>query len=227
MTSPNVYSQIKKLILSGDMSAGEKLASQQLADRLGLSRTPVREALTRLESEGLVMRHANRGYSVRMLSLRETSHLFEARMVIEVANASFAAQRIQENALVAMQEVLQHAQRLLREKRIGEFQHAARRFHQYVAESAGNTHLLRMFGQINDLVLLFGITLLRASPARAEEIMAENQRIYERIAMRQAVEAATAMQDHIKRGHQHFCQSLVDLTSDLYTMPDFTLGAQL
>ncbi len=226
MSLSTVYQQIKKLILSGDMSAGDKLVSQQIADRLGFSRTPVREALARLESEGLVTRHANRGYSIRLLSLRETTHLFEARMVIEVANASFAAQRVQPDALVAMQDVLQQAKRLLEEKHIGEFQHASRRLHEYIAESAGNTQLFRMFSQINDLVLLFGITLLRASPVRAEEIMVENDQIYQAIANRQAEKAVAHMRNHITRGHQHFCRSLSDLTLDLNAVPDFSIGEQ-
>ncbi|SCU98021.1 GntR family transcriptional regulator [Cupriavidus necator] len=215
MDIATAYTQLRLLILSGSIRPGERLISQQIADEIGASRTPVREALARLESQGLVVRAGHWGYTVRSMTLSEAEHLFESRLVIEVANARFAAERINAAGIAEMTKTQATAGALLRAGRLIEFQHASRRMHELVAESAGNTQLLRMFQQINDLVILFGVTLLRASPKRAEEIVGENQLICDAIAAHNSTAAADAMQDHITRGHEHFRQSLANNTIEL------------
>ncbi|SOZ20107.1 GntR family transcriptional regulator [Cupriavidus taiwanensis] len=215
MDIATAYTQLRLLILSGSVLPGERLVSQQIADEIGASRTPVREALARLESQGLVVRTDKWGYAVRSMTLNEAEHLFESRLVIEVANARFAAERATSAKLAEIATTQAAARSLLQARRLIEFQHASRRMHELVAEGASNTQLLRMFQQINDLVILFGVTLLRASPSRAEEILAENQLICDAITAHDDAAAADAMRAHITRGHQHFRQSLADNTIEL------------
>jgi len=223
-TEPDVYEQVKDKILSGTVNIGEKLVTQQLADYLGVSRTPVREALARLESEGLVIRGANQGYSVRRLTLKDATSLFEARMVIEVANAKFAASRAGNAALSAMQNKLAEASRHLSANELGAFQKAARGFHQLIATSTENEQLQRMFNQINDMVILFGITLIRSSPARAQEIERENQRIFQAIQAGDATRAAEAMQGHLNCAYDHFKRSIPGLAIALDLEPIAATG---
>lgn len=215
------YSELKKSILSGQMLAGERLVTQQLADRLKLSRTPIREALARLESEGLVDRHANLGYFIRTMTFQEASHLFEARMVIEVANAYFAAQRVDTDSLEQMNIALREASAYKKKNEIGQFQRAARKFHECIAECCANTQLLRMFRQINDQIVLFGITLLRLSPERANEIEIENRKIFQAISDKQPELASVLMRDHITKGHSHFRKSIENASPELDSIPSF------
>ncbi len=215
MDSSLVYSQLRTMILSGSMRPGERLISQQIADQIGASRTPVREALARLETSGLVTRLDRWGYAVRQITLQEAEHLFESRLVIEVANARFAATRALPHQIEAMTSTQARAMSLLDANRIAEFQHASRRFHEVIAESACNTLMLQMFYQINDLVILFGITLLRASPTRATEIGRENAELLSAIADRDPTRAAQVMHDHITNGHGHFRRALHTATIDL------------
>ncbi len=70
MDSSLVYSQLRTMILSGSMRPGERLISQQIADQIGASRTPVREALARLETSGLVTRLDRWGYALRQITLQ-------------------------------------------------------------------------------------------------------------------------------------------------------------
>ncbi len=215
MDIATVYTQLRRRILSGDSHPGDRLVSQQIADEIGASRTPVREALARLESQGLVVRADHWGYTVRAITLKEAEHLFEARLVIEVANAGFAAERLNPTGLAEMRQTFDRSVQLLAGGHIVEFQHASRRMHEIVAEGAANSQLLRMFQQINDLVVLFGLTLLRACPSRAKEIALENSKICQAIAARNARDAAAAMREHIMRGHEHFRQSLASNALEL------------
>lgn len=215
LPTSDAYQTLKAALLSGRYQAGEKLVTQQLADQLGLSRTPVREALARMEAQGLVTRISNQGYSLRNFSLRDVRDLFEARRVIEVSSAELATHRATEDSLNQMKASLERCAFLLESGELIGFQKAARNFHRIIGASTGNVLLLGMFDQISDLVLLFGLTLLRSSPTRAREILEENQAILACIASGNAEAAGNAMRQHLSQGHRHFMHSLSEFEVDL------------
>ena len=81
--SAQVYNQINTLILCNEVLPGQKLHHQQLSERLGVSRTPVREALTRLVQEGYVSLLPNRGFTCKEIRLQEANELYELREALE------------------------------------------------------------------------------------------------------------------------------------------------
>lgn len=201
--------RVRHGILTGQLAAGERLVAQRLAADLGLSRTPVKEALASLEREGLVTRVENWGYSVRMISVRDAQDVFEARLVVETANSFRAASRATDRQLGAMAQGLQESLGQLERRRIMEFQKASRRVHEQIAEASGNRMLIQMFRQVNDLVMLVAITSLRSLPDRATAILAENQSIVEAIRARNPDLAAERTKRHIEAGHEAFRKALV------------------
>ena len=202
------WDRVRHGILTGQLAAGERLITQRLAEDLGLSRTPVKEALAILEREGLVTRAENWGYSVRLISVRDAQDVFEARLVVETANSFHAAQRATEPQLGAMIQRLQQAHGHLKRRRIMEFQRASRQVHEQIAEASGNGMLVQMFRQVNDLVMLVAITSLRALPDRATDILAENRSIVEAIEARNPDLAAERTKRHIEAGHEAFRKAL-------------------
>ena len=202
------WDRVRHGILTGQLAAGERLITQRLAEDLGLSRTPVKEALAILEREGLVTRAENWGYSVRLISVRDAQDVFEARLVVETANSFHAAQRATEPQLGAMTQRLQQAHGQLKRRRIMEFQRASRQVHEQIAEASGNGMLVQMFRQVNDLVMLVAITSLRALPDRATDILAENRSIVEAIEARNPDLAAERTKRHIEAGHEAFRKAL-------------------
>lgn len=200
----SAYSRLRDDILKGRLTAGARLVTQRIADELGISRTPVKEALARLEVEGLVLRSGNWGYTVRGITLLDAQELFEARLVIETACARLAAERAGEADTHAMTRQLAASRRHLKARALPEFQDSARGVHELIAQASANSQLVRMFKQVNDLVVLFGISLLRAHPARAPEIQAENESIVAAIQERRGDEAAALMRRHIENGHASF-----------------------
>ena len=202
------WDRVRHGILTGQLAAGERLITQRLAEELGLSRTPVKEALAILEREGLVTRAENWGYSVRLISVRDAQDVFEARLVVETANSLHAALRATESQLGAMTQRLQQAHGQLKRRRIMEFQRASRQVHEQIAEASGNGMLVQMFRQVNDLVMLVAITSLRALPDRATDILAENRSIVEAIEARNPDLAAERTKRHIEAGHEAFRKAL-------------------
>lgn len=90
--SDDVFERVQRDILSGALAADAPLRQDTLADALGVSKIPVREALTRLEQVGFVVSHPRRGYAVRGLSIGEAREIFELRLALEPALTSLAAQ---------------------------------------------------------------------------------------------------------------------------------------
>src|SRR6266850_8308156 len=100
--SGQVYSQIKTLILCNEILPGEKLHHQELSERLGVSRTPVREALTRLVQEGYVSFLPNRGFTCKEIRLQEAEELYELREALEAFAVEKAIANLTEAALARL-----------------------------------------------------------------------------------------------------------------------------
>jgi GntR family transcriptional regulator of vanillate catabolism len=204
LNTTRVYTQLRDDIVRGRLAPGQRLIAQRIATQAKVSRTPVKEALARLESEGLVLREENYGYSVRSVSVRDAEEIFEGRLIIEVAAARLAAERATAEDKDALTRLLATSHKRLRSGKLVDFQVDARAVHERVAQAAGNSQVLRMFRQLNDLVLIFGLSLLKANPGRAAEIYTENETIVTAIHGRRSDEAATLMRKHIERGHASF-----------------------
>src|ERR671917_2608189 len=100
------YERIRGLVLSGELAPGTRLGQVELAERLGISRTPVREALRRLGGEGLVEGHSNHGFRVADLGLDAVLRRLEVRTVLEPGIARLAAERRTEGDVRALEDCL-------------------------------------------------------------------------------------------------------------------------
>src|SRR6266498_1888477 len=97
--SGQVYNQIKTLILCNEILPGQKLHHQELSERLGVSRTPVREALTRLVQEGYVSLLPNRGFTCKEIRMQEAEELYELREALEAFSVEKAIANLTDSAL--------------------------------------------------------------------------------------------------------------------------------
>jgi len=189
------------MILDQQVAPGEHLNIDTLAPRLGVSQTPIREALARLEAEGLVVKEQPRGRYVvsPLLDAASFEHLFEVRLLLEPEAASLAATRIGKAEVRALEHAARALEgaghgRLYREYR-GFASHDAR-FHELIAGASGNPTLkdsiirLRSHHQLSRLYKGHGVD--------AAEGIAEHQAILEAIRSGEARSAAAAMRRHIE-----------------------------
>src|SRR5260370_33473392 len=109
--SARVYNQIKNLILCNETMPGQKLHHQQLSERLGVSRTPVREALTRLVQEGYVSFLPNRGFTCKEIRMQEAEELYELREALEAFAGEKAYANLTDAALARLRAKMNYYRR--------------------------------------------------------------------------------------------------------------------
>src|SRR3954470_22246335 len=133
------YERIRALILTGDIPPGTRLGQVDLADRLGVSRTPVREALRRLDAEGLVDFQDNRGFRVAELAIEDVVRRLEVRLLLEPGIARLAAERATDADLHALEANVRREERARSAQAVHD---ASREFHLLVAAAAHNGELV-------------------------------------------------------------------------------------
>lgn len=149
---------LRKMIVSGDLRPGERVAEIPIADQLGVSRMPVRMAFRALESEGLLRKAGARGYMVREFSAQETADAVEVRGVLEGLAARLAAERgLSRQARAVLLECLVEGDALfakgrsLSEEDIGIYHNLNMRFHQTVIEASRNAAIPDALNRINSI----------------------------------------------------------------------------
>lgn len=134
-----VHAALLERIVSGELAPGARLRQEALAEELGVSRTPLREALVRLVSEGLVEFAPNRGATVARRDFSDMEQAWQARLVIEPGAARLAAERREASALERMREIVGR-QRAVADDVAASFE-LNRDFHLALVASSGNAHL--------------------------------------------------------------------------------------
>lgn len=123
------YENLKSSIFSGRFTSGERLTEEHLAEELGVSRTPVREALHKLEQDGLIEPLESRGFCIPRDSAQEIEDLFELRTVLEGYTLKIICERITEEQIAMLEEIVNKADDAMRRKRIEEVFHWNTQFH--------------------------------------------------------------------------------------------------
>jgi DNA-binding GntR family transcriptional regulator len=199
----SVYSQIRDLILSNVLRAGQKLIDRDLAEQLGVSRTPVREALGRLAMMGLVEARCRRGYYVRQYTAEEMSDLYEYRKILEVSAARLAAQNAEPSHLREFENILIKSEKLAADPA----NHAKTvaldlEIHDLIARSSGHESLHQAIRNLMDKVMCFiwvdWVDASVADPVSIAAAHSEHQGLIERIIAKDADGAAKHLGAHIE-----------------------------
>lgn len=138
------YRHIKEWIIGFHLKPGTHLSIQDLAEALDISRTPVREALSRLEQEYLVVRAPMKGFAVKALDLKEIEDLFEVRTAIELLAARQAAQRINPQSRKQIAESLASTAEWLGKGEKAQSLELEQNFHMKILKASGNTQLVEI-----------------------------------------------------------------------------------
>ncbi|MCK8787177.1 GntR family transcriptional regulator [Roseomonas sp. NAR14] len=193
------YERIKAAIRDGSLAPGSRLTEAELVVRLGVSRTPVRQALTRLETEGLLTHEPRRGLTVPRPDHQQVIELYAMREVLEGTAARFAAQHASEAELRSLAHLIEEE---------GAAQDDGRalsainlRIHTLLHRAAHNRYLLRSLAQLTDAMALLPTML--GEPARAREAHAEHRALLAAISRRDGEAAEAAMRAHISSAQHH------------------------
>ncbi|GAA2403987.1 GntR family transcriptional regulator [Streptomyces viridochromogenes] len=171
-----VYGHVKQGVLERRYEGGTLLTEGELADAVGVSRTPVREALLRLEAEGLLKLYPKKGALVLPVSAQEIKDVVETRMLVE-EHAARKAVPAPPGLLERLEELLD---RQKAQAAAGDFAAAAvtdRCFHAEIVRSGGNEILSRLYDQLRDRQLRMGAAVMHSHPDRIAKTLSEHEEI--------------------------------------------------
>jgi DNA-binding GntR family transcriptional regulator len=191
----HAFITLKRWITAGVLAPGASIDQAELSQRLGMSRVPVRTALERLASEGLVALTPRRGAVVMPLSLQEMSDLYVVRHHLEGLATELAADRLTEADVEALARILAQTEEEVRRGDLEAFLASNRAFHMRIYAASGNAVLTRVIGGLWDLSERYRRAYLQL-PARAEESTAEHRHIFDLLRARRGAEAAAFMREH-------------------------------
>lgn len=189
------YRMLKDVILSNDLVPGTPVSEEEWARKLGMSRTPVREALNRLEQEKLVRRVPNHGVFVADLSIDDFLEICEVRSLLEGNACRLAASHASGADLARFEaEFKQLAVNVPTDDDVQRANEVDRAFHMFILEAAGNRQVVSIIAHLNDMItrLRFALT-----PSRYEDSLREHQQILAALKARDGEAAAAAMQSHM------------------------------
>jgi DNA-binding GntR family transcriptional regulator len=206
--SARVYVQIKNLILCNEVLPGQKLHHQELSERLGVSRTPVREALTRLVQEGYVSLLPNRGFTCKEIRLQEAEELYDLREALEAFAVERAIENLTDKALDQLsvkmdlygQDVRKHfsRERLLYDQE----------FHLDIARLSANETLIKTLAQVFERIILKRRTDSLYDPARGLLAHQEHLRLFQAMKQRDVAKAVAITRAHIRAGKENVIADL-------------------
>jgi DNA-binding GntR family transcriptional regulator len=199
------YQHIRRSILDFRLPIGATLSEYQLAHEIGVSRTPVREALKRLEQEGLVRSVARRGTFVADLTLRDVVEVYEVRIQLEGLAARIAADRMEPAECAEVIAELERAEKSARQKRFARAREHDIHFHKAIVRSAGNGRLAAIVSTLEDQVHRIRQRALR-EPTRVPATLAEHRLILEAVRRHDQDGAELAMRRHLEAARENAIQ---------------------
>ncbi|HEX7125113.1 MAG TPA: GntR family transcriptional regulator [Thermodesulfobacteriota bacterium] len=194
-----VYDTLRRAIVTHRLAPGAALKAVDLAASLGVSPTPVREALIRLHADGLVVYRPNRGAVVAPLAADEVRHLYDMRGALEGLAAARAAERADADALERIGTLVEAMSRHLAEGRLAEVIAMNRDFHRAIHLASGNPVLADALEGLLDRTARFRM-LYRDLPERVEQAHREHVALLDALRRRDAAEAEQLMRRNILEG---------------------------
>jgi DNA-binding GntR family transcriptional regulator len=196
----HAYEFVKQRLLDGRFAGGTLLSENELARRLGISRTPVRQAFLQLEAEDLLELYPRRGALVRPISPSEADDVLEARLLIEKHCVRRVAARGAQVA-GALLESIAEQERALIAAGVG-FTVADREFHRTIVAANANAILTREYDALRDRLQRIAATAVARDPTRIARFIAEHREIVGAIERRDSRAAADLTSAHLRRAHE-------------------------
>lgn len=192
------YEKVKQIILEQEATGGSTISEAQLTRDLGMSRTPVREALARLATEGYIRPAAGRGYVIVKLTARDLVNVYQVRAALEGLAAAEAAQRVRRVDLARLEDLYDEMTVARDAGKDSELALLNSNFHATIAEISGNTYLKAMLDDIRAIFDRYRPTALTV-PGRREDAHTEHGEMIEALRRQDSETARHIAEQHARR----------------------------
>lgn len=191
-----VFNTLRQSILTGELKPGERLMEIHLADKLGVSRTPIREAIRMLELEGLVTMIPRRGAEVAQITEKNLREVLEVRGALDALAVELACERITQEELEQLKKACDHFEEETKKGSANQVAQADVALHDIILKASRNEKLVQMIGNFSQQMYRYRLEYVK-DEAHYEMLILEHQRIYEAIRDRDKERGAEAIRTHI------------------------------
>jgi DNA-binding GntR family transcriptional regulator len=205
-----IFNQIQADILNGVYEPGESLTETKLSEELGVSRTPVREALRKLELEGLVQSIPNKGVFVKGVSSQDISDICTIRMLIEGLAAKWAAEKITPHEIDELKEAVELEEFYTMKSNIDQLLQFDTRFHDLIYKACKSKPLMHVLSTFHNYIRK-ARKISMSSPKRAMEVLKEHKAILQAIIERDAARAEKLATQHAKNASENLLKQKMDI----------------
>ena len=202
-----VFHTLRRGIMQGDLKPGERLMEIKLANRLGVSRTPIREAIRMLELEGLVVMIPRKGAQVAEITEKDLKDVLEVRMGLEELAVKFACQRITEEQLDNLYHASRKFEEAVKREDLTELAQADVDFHDLIYKATGNERLVQLLNNIREQMYRYRVEYLKDEEIRGS-LVQEHDTLLEKLSQRDLEGAKQVTQSHIERQQAYILETI-------------------
>ncbi len=192
------YEVLKKAIITGEIPAGERIVETDYADRLHISRTPLREALRKLERDGLVEYVMRRGVVVRAFTIEDVKEIYTIRNALEMLTLPSIIENATTEDIASLREKLSEMDRLQEKDDVDALSPLAREFHAQLTSISGQKRILRVIESQDEYIRRFSAMSIRQENRRSAA-HAEHHKLVDYVEARDLEKFTELMQHHIDR----------------------------
>ena len=191
-----VFNTLRQAILKGELIPGERLMEIQLAERLGVSRTPIREAIRKLELEGLVLMIPRKGAEVAKISEKNLRDVLEVRRSLEELAIELACQRMSDDEIRQLEEAQAAFQKAVESKDAMNIAETDEHYHDIIYFGTGNSRLVQILNNLREQMYRYRLEYIKDEDKR-QILIVEHENILKAVKNRRAAEAKAAIREHI------------------------------
>lgn len=191
-----VFNTLRQAILRGELKPGERLMEIQLANKLGVSRTPIREALRKLELEGLVNMVPRKGAEVADITEKSLRDVLEIRKALEELSVQLACEKITEEEIEELKRVAERFKDTLDDQDVTKIAEADVAFHDVIYTATDNQKLILLLNNLREQMYRYRVEYLKKEEAYPQ-LIAEHEELIDNISKRNKEEATRIMCEHI------------------------------
>lgn len=191
-----VFNTLRQAILTGELKPGERLMEIHLANRLGVSRTPIREAIRKLELEGLVKMIPRRGAEVAQITEKSMNDVLEVRRAMDVLCVELACERISDEELEGLKKACVDFEQAVKTKDAKRIAQADVALHDIILRATGNMRLIQLVNNLSEQMYRYRFEYIKDF-SQHERLVEEHRIIYESLVQKDKETASQAAKTHI------------------------------
>lgn len=191
-----VFNTLRQAILTGELKPGERLMEIHLANRLGVSRTPIREAIHKLELEGLVTMIPRRGAEVAQITEKSMNDVLEVRRALDALCAELACDRITPGELEQLKKACEEFENAVHTKDVKKIAQADVALHDIIVQATGNQRLIQLVLNLSEQMYRYRFEYIKDT-SQHQNLIDEHRIIYQSIVNKEKETAAQAARTHI------------------------------